>query len=83
MQTAIEFTGTFINRKQGDGYMAFLKELPAVATEGDTLDEASQNLMKMLPDVWALTQEIADEQQIINGENDVPFTTQKFPFVPA
>lgn len=83
MDTAIEFTGIFIKREQGDGFMAYLKEIPSVATEGDTVEEAAKKLMEQLPDVWKIQMEIANEQRIINGEDDEHFLTKKFPFVPA
>jgi predicted RNase H-like HicB family nuclease len=83
MEPAIEFTGVFIKRKQGDGFMAYLKELPAVATEGQTVEEAADNLMALLPEVWKMNKEIANEQKIINGEDNEQFLTKNFPFVPA
>lgn len=83
MDTGIEFTGIFIKRKQGDGFMAYLKEIPSVATEGDTVEIAAKKLMELLPEVWKIQMEIDNEQKIINGENDEQFLTKTFPFVPA
>ena len=37
-----EFTAVFL--PQEDGYVAFVEELPGANTQGDTLDEARENL---------------------------------------
>lgn len=80
MNPSIEFTAVFIKRDQGDGYMAYLRELPEVASEGDTVDDAARKLFDLLPDVWKVKAELAEEERIINGRDDESFTTQKFSF---
>jgi predicted RNase H-like HicB family nuclease len=72
----ISITGVFLESADG-GFMAYLSEIPEVATEGDTIEEAEQNLFNILPDVLEVRNEIIAEQRVIHGQTGI---TKKFEF---
>lgn len=73
----ISITGVFLESADG-GFMAYLSEIPEVATEGDSIEEAERNLFHMLPDVLEVKNEIIEEQRIIHGQS--AGITKKFEF---
>lgn len=72
----ISITGVFLKSADG-GFMAYLSEIPEVATEGETVEEAEKNLIKILPDVLEVKNEIIEEQRVIHGHAGI---TKKFEF---
>ncbi len=45
MKTQLEFTAVFMEDKEEGGYIAYLKEIDGISTQGDTLEEAKENLI--------------------------------------
>jgi predicted RNase H-like HicB family nuclease len=56
-------------KKVGDGYVAYVEELPGANTQGDTLDEARENLREavelVLESNRTLTREDAGSEDLI------------------
>ena len=61
-----EFTGVFF--KDGDWWIAYAQELPGANTQGETLEEARENLKEAISLILETNREILDEQL---GEQDV------------
>jgi predicted RNase H-like HicB family nuclease len=63
----LEFTAVF--KKVADGYVAYVEELPGANTQGDSLDEARENLREavelVLESNRALTREDAGNEDLI------------------
>jgi predicted RNase H-like HicB family nuclease len=63
----LEFTAVF--KKVADGYVAYVEELPGANTQGDTLDEARENLREavelVLESNRALAREDAGNEDLI------------------
>ncbi len=55
------FTAVF--EKHGDWWAAFIEEFPGVNTQGETLDEARQNLTEAFQMVIEANRELAREQE--------------------
>jgi len=47
---------------QGGGYVAYVEELPGANTEGDTLEEARENLRDAIKEVLAAQREILGKE---------------------
>ena len=54
---------------QGDGWIAYVEEIPGANTQGDTLDEARENLKEAVSMVLEANRELAERQ--LTGK-DVP-----------
>lgn len=62
-------TGVFV--KESDGrFTAFFSEIPEATSQGDTMEEAEQNLFNILPDVLEFKNDINNEEKIINGHSE-------------
>ena len=56
---ALELTAVF--RKVPEGYVAFVEELPGANTQGDTLEEARENLQEAVALVLQANRELAEK----------------------
>ena len=63
---AVALTAVFM--KVSEGYVAFIEELPGANTQGDTLDEARENLVEAVALVLDANREMAKESL---GESEV------------
>lgn len=54
----MQFTAVFI--KVPEGYIGFVEELPGANTQGDTLDEARENLQEAVQLVFEANRELAE-----------------------
>ncbi len=65
----MELALTAVFKKVPEGYIAFVEELPGANTQGETLDEARENLREAVELVLdanrALAREEADEGEVI------------------
>jgi predicted RNase H-like HicB family nuclease len=55
----LEFTAVF--KKVADGYVAYVEELPGANTQGDTLDQARENLREAVELVLESNRTLARE----------------------
>jgi predicted RNase H-like HicB family nuclease len=55
----MEFTAVF--EKVPEGYIAFVEELPGANTQGDTLEEARENLLDAIQLVLEANRALAEE----------------------
>ncbi|MGH8490925.1 MAG: type II toxin-antitoxin system HicB family antitoxin [Gammaproteobacteria bacterium] len=55
----MEFTAVF--EKVPEGYIAFVEELPGANTQGDTLEEARENLLEAVQLVLEANRALAEE----------------------
>ena len=62
----MQLTAVYI--KVADGYIALVEELPGANTQGDTLEEARQNLQDAVAQILGANRELAEqwlaEQQV-------------------
>ena len=77
MKTTISLTGVFIQDQESKGFTGFISQVPGAIAEGETFEEASMNLMRTLPDLLELENQIEQEQRIIDGSNII---TRNFEF---
>lgn len=58
-------TGVFepVAESDGGGYVAYCEELPGAITEGDTLDEARENLLDAVKEIIEANRELARQAQ--------------------
>ncbi|MBI1346480.1 type II toxin-antitoxin system HicB family antitoxin [bacterium] len=56
----MQFTAVYI--KVPDGYVAFAEELPGANTQGNTLDEARENLREAVELILEANRELSDKQ---------------------
>ena len=63
MQANLKFTAVFEPAPEG-GFTAYVEEIPGVNTQGETLDEARENLRDALEMVLDVRREMAEEQQV-------------------
>lgn len=61
----MQFTAVYM--KVPEGYVAFVQELPGANTQGETLDEARENLREAVELVLEANRELA-EQQIVGHD---------------
>lgn len=59
----MEFTAVYVEVE--GGYVAFVEELPGANTQGDTMDEARENLLEAVQLILEANREMA-EAQIVN-----------------
>ena len=55
----MEFTAVF--ERVAEGYIAFVEELPGANTQGDTLEEARENLLEAIQLVLEANRALAEE----------------------
>jgi predicted RNase H-like HicB family nuclease len=55
----MQFTAVYI--KVPEGYVAFVEELPGANTQGDTLEEARENLREAVAMVLEANRELAEQ----------------------
>lgn len=53
---------TAVYMKVPEGYVAFVEELPGANTQGDTLDEARENLREAVEMVLEVNRELAERK---------------------
>ncbi|MCY2988529.1 MAG: type II toxin-antitoxin system HicB family antitoxin [Planctomycetota bacterium] len=58
---------TAVTMKVPEGYIAFVEELPGANTQGDTLEEARENLQEAVQLVLDANRELAERSLV--GEN--------------
>lgn len=56
-----------------EGYVAFVEELPGANTQGDTLEEAKQNLREAVVLVLASNRELAERDLLGQSVTREPF----------
>ena len=57
----MEMALTAVFKKVREGYIAFVEELPGANTQGDTLEEARENLKDAVSLLLEVNREIAEE----------------------
>lgn len=57
----MEITLTGVFRKVPEGYIGYVEELPGANTQGDTLEEARENLKEAIALVLEANRELAEE----------------------
>lgn len=57
----MQFQFTAVFRKVSEGYIGFVEELPGANTQGDTLDEARENLREAATLVLEANRALVDE----------------------
>lgn len=55
------------------GYVAFVEEIPGVNTQGDTLEEARENLQEALEMVLEANRELAEQSLVGQAVTREPF----------
>lgn len=60
MEANLKFTAVFEPAPEG-GYAAYVEEIPGVNTQGETLEEARDNLREALEMVLEVRRELAEE----------------------
>ncbi len=63
MEAHLKFTAVFEPVAEG-GYAAYVEEIPGVNTQGETLEEARENLREALEMVLDVRREMAEADQI-------------------
>ena len=63
MEAHLRFTAVFEPAAEG-GYAAYVEEIPGVNTQGETLEEAHDNLREALEMVLDVRREMAEADQI-------------------
>ena len=61
MDAKLDLTAVFEEAEEG-GYIAYIEEIPGVNTQGETLEEAKENLKEALEMVTEAYREIAEKQ---------------------
>ena len=62
VKQSMQLTAVFVAAPEG-GYTAFVEEIPGAISEGETVEEARQNLADALRMVLECNREIAREQE--------------------
>ncbi len=57
----MKFTLTAVFQKVPEGYIGYVEELPGANTQGDTLEEARQNLKEAIALVLEANRELSEE----------------------
>jgi predicted RNase H-like HicB family nuclease len=69
------FTAVFEEAEEG-GYIAFVEELPGANTQGETLEEARENLREAVELILGVNRELAlegiDERRVIRESLVIP-----------
>jgi predicted RNase H-like HicB family nuclease len=61
----MEISLTAVFQKVPEGYIGYVEELPGANTQGDTLDEARENLREAVQLVLEANRQLAEE--LVNG----------------
>jgi predicted RNase H-like HicB family nuclease len=67
----MKFTAVYI--EVPEGYMAFVEELPGANTQGDTLEEARENLQEAVALVLEANRELAEKSLLGQKVTREPF----------
>jgi len=67
----MELTSVFI--EVPEGYIAFVEELPGANTQGDTLEEARENLHEAVSMVLEANRELAEKSLVSQKATKEPF----------
>jgi predicted RNase H-like HicB family nuclease len=73
MEAHLKFTAVFEPSPEG-GFAAYIEEIPGVNTQGETLEEARENLREALEMVLQVRRELAEAAQA--GRNVIRETIQ-------
>ncbi len=65
---------TAVFMKVPEGYIAFVEELPGANTQGDTLEEARENLREAVEMVLETNRELAEKSLAGHAVTREPFT---------
>lgn len=68
----LQLTAVFM--KVPEGYIAFVEELPGANTQGDTLDEARENLREAVEMVLEANRELAEKSLAGQSVTREPFS---------
>jgi predicted RNase H-like HicB family nuclease len=60
----MEITLTAVFQKVPEGYIGYVEELPGANTQGDTLEEARENLKEAITLVLEANRELAEENLV-------------------
>lgn len=63
MKNKIKITTVFEEADEG-GYIAYIEEIPGVNTQGETLEEAKENLYDALELVFEVNREISQRESL-------------------
>ena len=63
----MEHKYTAVFERDGDGWIAYVEEIPGANSQGDTLEEARENLKEAVSLVLEANRELAERQ--LNGKN--------------
>ena len=74
MEAYLKFTAVFEPAPEG-GFAAYIEEIPGVNTQGETLEEARENLREALEMVLEARRELAEAAQA--GRNVIRETIQR------
>ena len=74
MEAYLKFTAVFEPAPEG-GFAAYIEEIPGVNTQGETLEEARENLREALEMVLEVRRELAEAAQA--GRNVIRETIQR------
>jgi predicted RNase H-like HicB family nuclease len=66
-QPEISFTAVFL--KGGQGYVGFVEELPGVNSQGQTIEEARENLQRLA--IIVFDEERAQAEELLKGKDVV------------
>ena len=58
----VGFTAVFIPDEKTGGYSAYVEEIPGVNTQGDTLEEARENLLDALELMIEIRRELMEKE---------------------
>jgi predicted RNase H-like HicB family nuclease len=72
MAEPLQLTAVFM--KVPEGYIAFVEELPGANTQGDTLEEARENLHEAVELILEANRELAEKSLIGQAVIREPFT---------
>lgn len=65
----LSLTAVFVEDPEG-GYAAYIEEIPGVNTQGETLDDARENLKEALSMILQANKELA-QKMIVPGEKRI------------
>jgi predicted RNase H-like HicB family nuclease len=60
----VKFTLTAVFQKVPEGYIGYVEELPGANTQGDTLEEARENLKEAIALVLEANRELSEETPV-------------------
>ncbi len=63
-ENIVKFTLTAVFQKVPEGYIGYVEELPGANTQGDTLEEARENLKEAIELVLEANRQLAEESLV-------------------